>query len=114
MELVEDGFHRGKPSRSAGAFPSYEGLRDLSRVLISTRSAFTRPNPAAPGLPRFDELMTAYAKRLSRDLREPARTQPHVTVEGIAATHAMLLERPEEVAAQILGFTESVGGRGER
>ncbi|OIK03745.1 alpha/beta fold hydrolase [Streptomyces monashensis] len=72
--------------------------------LLICRAA--RPNPPTPGLPWFDELMSAYAEGLSRDLRELARTQPHVTVADIDATHAMLLERPGDVATRILSFTE--------
>ncbi|MEU8973307.1 alpha/beta hydrolase [Streptomyces monashensis] len=80
-------------------FPLYRRTRS---PLLICRAA--RPNPPTPGLPWFDELMSAYAEGLNRDLRELARTQPHVTVEDIDATHAMLLERPGDVAARILSF----------
>ncbi|WP_338108369.1 hypothetical protein [Streptomyces albus] len=49
--------------------------------------------------------MAAYARGLERDLSRLAGEQPHITVEGIDATHAMLFERPREVAAHILAFT---------
>ncbi|NSC25364.1 alpha/beta hydrolase [Streptomyces albus subsp. chlorinus] len=76
--------------------------RRLTCPLLICRAA--RPNPPTPGLPWFDALMAAYATGLARDLARLATTHPHVTVEEVDATHAMLLERPDDVAALILTF----------
>ncbi|UQA93308.1 alpha/beta hydrolase [Streptomyces halobius] len=77
--------------------------RRISRPLLIARAL--RPNPPVPGMPGwFDELMAAYAEGLRRDLGELARTQPHVTVAGVDGTHAMVLERPAEIAGLVGGF----------
>lgn len=69
-----------------------------------------RLGPAAPGLPWLDELMAAYAVGLDRDLDRLAEVRPNVTVERVDATHAMLLERPAEVAERVLAFTAARRG----
>ncbi|MFJ2439038.1 alpha/beta fold hydrolase [Streptomyces sp. NPDC087658] len=73
-----------------------------------------RAQPPMPGLAWLDELFGAYAKGLDRDLARIAQTRPTtapLTVEDLDATHAMLLEEPEEVAARVLAFTETLGGQ---
>lgn len=81
--------------------------RRVARPLLIARSL--RPNPPVPGAPPwFDELMAAYGEGLRRDLGELARTAERVTVAGVDATHAMLLERPREIAELVSGF---VAGR---
>ncbi|WP_369264604.1 alpha/beta fold hydrolase [Streptomyces sp. R35] len=70
-----------------------------------------RPGRSIPGMEWFDELMTAYAKGLARDLAELAQQRADVTVAGIDATHEMLLENPRAVADAILAFTsETIPG----
>ncbi|WP_246103297.1 hypothetical protein [Streptomyces piniterrae] len=77
--------------------------RRISRPLLIARAL--RPNPPVPGMPDwFDELMAAYVAGLSRDLGELARTHPQVTVEGVDGTHAMVLERPAEIAGLVGEF----------
>ncbi|MGA5562366.1 hypothetical protein ACPCUV_14485 [Streptomyces platensis] len=61
--------------------------------------------------PWFDELMAAYVRGPARDLAELARTCPLVTVSGVDGTHAMPLERPEEVAGLVSGFVRGLPGR---
>ncbi|ARF57213.1 hypothetical protein B1H19_26310 [Streptomyces gilvosporeus] len=74
--------------------------RRVTRPLLIARAL--RPNPPVPGVPPwFDTLMTAYTEGLRRDLDELARTRQRVTVAGVDATHAMLLERPAEIAALV-------------
>lgn len=60
--------------------------------------------PPAPGTEWLDGLMEAYGRGLARDLTELAAERANVTVEGVEATHAMLLEAPERVAELIRGF----------
>ncbi|MEE4421702.1 alpha/beta fold hydrolase [Streptomyces bugieae] len=77
--------------------------RTVSRPLLIARAL--RPNPPVPGVPSwFDDLMAAYTEGLRHDLAELARTQPHVTVAGVDATHAMVLERPQEIAELVTTF----------
>ncbi|MFE2292849.1 alpha/beta fold hydrolase [Streptomyces sp. NPDC059452] len=57
-----------------------------------------------PGLEWLEDLLDAYGKGLERDLAELAARQPNVTVEGIAAGHAMLLQAPERVAGLVVEF----------
>ncbi|MFV5996607.1 alpha/beta fold hydrolase [Streptomyces sp. NPDC056231] len=61
--------------------------------------------PPTPGLEWMDELMDAYGRGLARDLAELVTQRPGVTAEGIAATHAMLLEAPVRVAELVRTFT---------
>ncbi|MEU8682079.1 hypothetical protein [Streptomyces sp. NPDC048611] len=78
----------------------------MTRPLLIARAL--RPGPSVPGMPPWgDELMAAYVRGLARDLADLARSGPEVTVAGVDGTHAMLLERPAEVAELVSGF---VGG----
>ncbi|MEU8913600.1 alpha/beta hydrolase [Streptomyces nigrescens] len=84
--------------------------RRVTRPLLIARAL--RPNPSVPGMPPwFDALMAAYVKGLVRDLAELARTRPQVTVAGVDGTHAMLLERPAEVAELVSGFVRGLPRR---
>ncbi|MFI0903860.1 alpha/beta fold hydrolase [Streptomyces sioyaensis] len=77
--------------------------RRVTRPLLIARAL--RPNPPMPGMPPwFDALMAAYARGLARDLDALARIRPHVTVAEVDGTHAMVLERPEEIAGLVGGF----------
>lgn len=60
--------------------------------------------PPTPGLEWLDELLEAYGQGLARDLAELAAKRAGVTAQGIGATHAMLLEVPEQVAELVRGF----------
>ncbi|MCX4532640.1 hypothetical protein ACWD4L_24490 [Streptomyces sp. NPDC002596] len=53
----------------------------------------------------MDELMDTYGRGRARDLAELVTQRPCITAEGIAATHAMLLEAPVRVAELVRGFT---------
>ncbi|MEU8784121.1 alpha/beta hydrolase [Streptomyces sp. NPDC048637] len=84
--------------------------RRVTRPLLIARAL--RPHLPVPGIPPwFDALMAAYVKGLARDLAELARTRPQVTVAGVDGTHAMLLERPAEVAGLVTGFVRGLPGR---
>ncbi|MFH8406961.1 alpha/beta fold hydrolase [Streptomyces sp. NPDC018019] len=130
-ELLEAGLRRGigesadgevylRPERVAGlgmqaamAEIDLFGLyRRVRKPLLIARAL--RPNPSTPGMPWVDELMAAYVKGLHVELDELARTETWVEVAGVDATHAMLLERPEEVAELVAGFVERVGERKRR
>lgn len=83
--------------------------RRVTRPLLIARAL--RPNPSVPGMPPwFDQMMAAYVRGLARDLAELARTRPQVTVAGVDGTHAMLLERPEDVAGLVSGFARGLPG----
>ncbi|MEW1721825.1 alpha/beta fold hydrolase [Streptomyces sp. NPDC093109] len=69
-----------------------------------------RPQPPMPGMEWFEELTAAYARGLDRDLAEAAGAvaaagRGPLVVEDVDATHAMLLEEPEEIAERVLAFT---------
>ncbi len=53
--------------------------------------------------------MAAYVKGLHADLDELARSERWVEVVGVDATHAMLLQRPREVAGLVADFVRRVG-----
>ncbi|WP_030370630.1 alpha/beta fold hydrolase [Streptomyces rimosus] len=125
-ELLEAGVRRGvaedangevylRPERVAGlgmqeamAGIDLFGLyRRVRKPLLIARAL--RPNPSTPGMPWVDELMAAYVKGLHAELDELARTERWVEVAGVDATHAMLLERPREVADLVADFVRRVG-----
>ncbi|MGP3924712.1 alpha/beta fold hydrolase [Streptomyces sp. 8N616] len=126
FELLEAGVRRGLAEGEGGRLylrPERERALEMQaamdgldlfalyprvrRPLLICRAQ--RPNPPTPGLPWFDELMAAYTVGLDRDLAAMARTQSQVTVEGVDATHAMLLEKPGEVAERIHTFLGGIG-----
>ncbi|MFB6438489.1 alpha/beta fold hydrolase [Streptomyces sp. NPDC056411] len=129
-ELMAAGVHRalaetadGRLFRRPGRRPAREmqaamaGIdlfalyRRVSRPLLIARAL--RPNPPVPGVPPWvDELMAAYVEGLRRDLAELARTRPGVRVAGVDGTHAMVLERPAEVADLVAGFVAGAVGPG--
>lgn len=55
--------------------------------------------------------MAAYVRGLAQDLADLARSRPQVTVAGVDGTHAMLLERPAEVAELVSGFVRGLPRR---
>ncbi|MFI9047561.1 alpha/beta fold hydrolase [Streptomyces sp. NPDC053427] len=83
--------------------------RRVTRPLLIARGL--RPNPPVPGVPPwFDVLMEAYQEGLRRDLDELAEACERVTVAGVDGTHAMLLERPAEIAGLVSGWLAAVHG----
>lgn len=61
--------------------------------------------PPMPHGPEWmDDLLVAYGRGLDRDLAALAAREPRVVVEGVAATHAMLLQAPERVASLVGDF----------
>ncbi|MFJ1593274.1 alpha/beta fold hydrolase [Kitasatospora albolonga] len=77
-------------------------LRRVRCPLLLVR-AQDPPGPV-PGLEWLEDMLDAYGKGLARDLAELAARQPNVTVEGVAAGHAMLLQAPERVAGLVVDF----------
>jgi pimeloyl-ACP methyl ester carboxylesterase len=106
----EDGVLEVKPGREEalqmiGAMESLDLFALFKRMttpLLLVRAE--RTVPSVPDLDWFEPMMAAYGKGLARDLAALAEECPHVTVVGIDATHAMLLENPRMVADAILGF----------
>ncbi|MEU5023815.1 alpha/beta fold hydrolase [Streptomyces milbemycinicus] len=86
-------------------FPVY---RRLTRPVLIVRAG--RLVAQGGPLAWFDELMAAYVKGLDRDLGELAAAHPHITLETLDASHAMLLERPNAVAGLIRSFTTGTAG----
>ncbi|WP_411080933.1 alpha/beta fold hydrolase [Streptomyces sp. cmx-18-6] len=64
-----------------------------------------------PGLEWLEDLLDAYGQGLGRDLGELAARRPNVTVESVAATHAMLLQAPERVAGLVGDFIDRTAAR---
>ncbi|WP_405887306.1 alpha/beta hydrolase [Streptomyces sp. NBC_01136] len=87
-------------------FDLFDAFAKTRRPLLLGRAL--RPAPPIPGMPWFDELMTAYRRGLARDLAELAERRPTVRVVGIDGTHEMLLENPGAVADALLAFTSDV------
>jgi pimeloyl-ACP methyl ester carboxylesterase len=58
-----------------------------------------------PGLPpEFADLMAAHRAGLRRDLAALTAHRPNIRVEELDASHGMVFEQPEEVAAIVNGF----------
>ncbi|MFC9221356.1 alpha/beta fold hydrolase [Streptomyces hygroscopicus] len=121
-ELFEEGFRRSlgetedgqlflRPERER-AVEMLAVLRELDMFPVYRRLTCPVLIVRAERLPEqggelawFDALMAAFAQGLRRDLDELAVGHPHVTVGTVDATHAMLLECPRTVAADIRAFT---------
>ncbi|MEV7421584.1 hypothetical protein [Streptomyces sp. NPDC091212] len=70
---------------------------------------YDRADAAARGAVEwFEELTAAHAKGLDRSLAAAQAERDSLAVEDVDATHAMLLEEPEEIAARVLAFTRTL------
>ncbi|WP_413806374.1 alpha/beta fold hydrolase [Streptomyces sp. OE57] len=69
-----------------------------------------RPQPPTPAMEWFDDFLARFARGLSAELDGLSRIRPSITVTGIDATHAMVLEAPEAVATLIAGFVRELPG----
>ncbi|MCX4674274.1 hypothetical protein OG413_02895 [Streptomyces sp. NBC_01433] len=105
------------PPERAGALEMLDALDGLDLFSVFRRVACPLPLvralhrvPPTPGLKWLDEMMDACAQGLARDLVELTAERREVTAEGVAATHAMLLEQPEQVAGPVPEFAASVAG----
>lgn len=58
----------------------------------------------------FDDLSARFARGLSAELAELSRNRPTITVTQIDASHPMVLEAPEAVAALIARFVRGLPG----
>jgi pimeloyl-ACP methyl ester carboxylesterase len=120
-ELLEAGVLRSVSERDDGVLEVRPGREEALQILATMESLdlfalFRRMTTplllgraqraviAAPGLDWFEPMMAVYTRGLARDLAALAEERPGVTVAGIDATHAMLLENPRAVADAILGF----------
>ncbi|MFJ9420228.1 alpha/beta fold hydrolase [Streptomyces sp. NPDC101227] len=108
--FLRPGRERARQAQEAMAGLDLFGLyRRVTRPLLIARAL--RPNPPVPGAPPwFDELMGAYQEGLRRDLDELAGEREWVSVTGVDATHAMLLERPAEIAELVSGCVAAAHG----
>ncbi|MGQ4386781.1 alpha/beta fold hydrolase [Streptomyces sp. SAS_270] len=102
-ELRPMGAHARDVLDAVDSLDLFALFRRMNRPLLLGRAL--RAVPSRPGMEWFDELMTAYAKGLARDLAELAAERAQVMVVEIDGTHAMLLENPRAVADAILSFT---------
>ncbi|MFD3517196.1 alpha/beta fold hydrolase [Streptomyces sp. NPDC058657] len=72
--------------------------------LLLVRAERAQP-PGPPGMEWFDAFLAEHGVGLTRDLAELLADRPEtVTVRGLDATHAMLLEEPEAVAGLVVRF----------
>lgn len=69
-----------------------------------------RPQPPSPAMEWFDDLSARFARGLSAELAELSRNRPTITVTQIDASHPMVLEAPEAVAALIARFVRGLPG----
>ncbi|MFE2943162.1 alpha/beta fold hydrolase [Streptomyces sp. NPDC059255] len=82
-------------------------LRRVPSPVLCVRGR--RAGPPTPGMEWFEELTASYAKGLDRDFAALSGERTGtLRVEDIDATHAMLLEEPEAVAALLLSFTRTL------
>lgn len=110
VRQLSDGRWQTLPERRAAlelhdALDALDVMDLLHRVpcpLLVVRGA--RPQPPAPDMEWFDELLATYGRGLTQELRGLAADRPTVTVVDIDATHAMLLEAPDAVAALVRDF----------
>ncbi|MFJ7997879.1 alpha/beta fold hydrolase [Streptomyces sp. NPDC096310] len=113
-ELPDGGF-QALPLRET-ALDTFDALDALDLFALARRVPCPvlcvrgrRAQPPTPGTEWFEELTASHAKGLDGDLAALAEERTHPTrVEDIDATHAMLLEEPEAVAALVLAFTGSL------
>ncbi|MER6911676.1 alpha/beta hydrolase [Streptomyces sp. NPDC000594] len=108
---LPDGTWQTLPERAAAlemldAMDTLDVFALLARVdcpLLLIRAE--RPQPPVPGMEWFDALMESWNRGLDTDLAHLTRSRPDsVTVTGVDATHAMLLEEPEAVATAVTDF----------
>ncbi|WP_097968707.1 alpha/beta fold hydrolase [Streptomyces sp. or20] len=85
-------------------------FRRVSCPLLLVRALDLPPMPHGPEW--MDDLLVAYGRGLDRDLAALAAREPRVVVEGVAATHAMLLQAPERVASLVGDFLARSDDRG--
>ncbi|WP_128374598.1 alpha/beta fold hydrolase [Streptomyces cavernae] len=102
LEIRPDREHGMQMLAAMDALDPFALFREMTGPLLLGRAL--RPVPSMPGMEWFDELMSAYAQGLARDL-DRLRGVADVEVVEIDGTHAMLLENPRAVADAILGFT---------
>lgn len=72
-------------------------------LVVATRSLPQVPDDLEP-------LLNAFRAGLRRDLDDLVRACPHVTVRELDASHALLFERPGDVAELVTDFLAGVGG----
>ncbi|MEU8890730.1 alpha/beta hydrolase [Streptomyces sp. NPDC048442] len=87
-------------------------FRKVECPLLLVRAGREQP-PGPPGMEWFDAFLSEYGAGLTDDLAALRAYRPEtVTVERIDATHALLLEEPEAVAALVRGFVTRPGPQG--
>ncbi|HEX6354784.1 alpha/beta hydrolase [Actinophytocola sp.] len=81
----------------ADSLPVFADVTSPFLVVLGTRDL--------PGLPsEFTALMAAYRAGLRRDLATLTARRPNIVVEELDASHGMVFERPDEVAALVNRF----------
>ncbi|MFI0982401.1 alpha/beta fold hydrolase [Streptomyces sp. NPDC021093] len=86
-------------------------FRKVECPLLLVRGERAQP-PSPPGMEWLDAFWSEFGKGLTTDLAALRADRPDtVTVEGIDATHALLLEQPEAVAALITEFVGKAAAR---
>lgn len=111
LRLEPGGIYRRRPAMSTieplnAAVEGYDLLGLYRRVscplLIFNAVA---AGPAAPGTPEWlSSLMAAFRQGLRRDLGLLAANEPQVVVREVDATHMLIVDHPELVAGEVVGF----------
>ncbi|MGW7266227.1 alpha/beta hydrolase [Streptomyces sp. NPDC054842] len=102
LELRPERARAREMREAVGSLDLFGLLRRTTRPVLLGRAL--RPAPRIPGMDWSCGPTAAGAKDLDRELAELAQYGAGVTVTGIDATHAMLLESPRAVADAILRF----------
>lgn len=94
----------GLGSEIAAAFDRVDMLDLYARVHCPLLIFIATKSLARPAPPWVKEVMAAYRTGLARDLARLADERPNVRIISVDASHALIVERPQVIADDIIDF----------
>lgn len=88
----------------ADSLPLFAGIRTPFLLVVATRSL-------QEVTPDLEPLMVAFRAGLRRDLAALVAARPDIAVRELDASHAVLFERPHEVADLVTAFLADAASR---